>query len=80
MRLLEAAGYSCTRAAGSLGAFDIVGIGSTDFVAVQVKTWDWPGLVEMEDLRNFRCPPNCRKLLHRWRDRQRQPDVKEVLQ
>jgi hypothetical protein len=78
MRLLEAAGYSCTRAAGNLGAFDIIGIGSTDFVAVQVKTRDWPGAEETEGLWEFRCPPNCRKLLHRWRDRQRQPDTKEI--
>ena len=28
MALLEAAGYACTRAAASLGIFDIVGIGS----------------------------------------------------
>jgi len=29
MALLEAAGYSCTRAAASLGVFDIIGISST---------------------------------------------------
>ena len=79
MALLEAAGYQCTRAAASLGVFDIVGIGSTDFVAVQVKTRDWPGQVEMEDLRSFPCPPNCRKLIHRWRDRRKMPDVREVV-
>jgi len=33
---------------------------------------------DLEDLRAFRCPANCRKLVHRWRDRQRIPDVKEV--
>lgn len=33
-RLLEAAGYACTRAAGSLGAWDLIGIGSTDIVLV----------------------------------------------
>jgi Holliday junction resolvase len=30
MRLLEAAGYRCTRSAASLGEWDIVGIGSRD--------------------------------------------------
>jgi hypothetical protein len=54
------------------------GIGSTDIVLVQVKTRDFPGAVEMEILRNFRCPPNCRRLIHRWRDRQRVPDVREL--
>ena len=78
IRLLEAAGYACTRAAASLGAFDIIGIGSKDVVLVQVKTRDWPGAVEMESLREFPVPPNARKLVHRWRDRERLPDVKEV--
>jgi hypothetical protein len=78
IRLLEAAGYACTRAAASLGAWDIIGIGSTDIVLCQVKTRDWPGAVEMETLKAFPAPANCRKLLHRWRDRQRTPDVREV--
>jgi hypothetical protein len=34
--------------AASLGAWDIIGIGSTDVVLAQVKTRDWPGSVEME--------------------------------
>lgn len=78
MLLLESAGYSCTRAAASLGAWDVIGVGGTDVVLVQVKTRDWPGAVEMETLRGFRCPANCRRLVHRWRDRQRLPDVKEL--
>ena len=78
IRLLESTGYQCTRAAASLGAWDIVGIGSTDVVLVQVKTRDWPGSVEMETLRGFVAPANCRKLVHRWRDRQRLPDTKEL--
>jgi len=77
IRLLEAAGYACTRAAASLGAWDIVGIGSTDIVLFQVKTRDWPGAVEMGALKLFRAPENCRKLVHRWRDRERMPDVRE---
>jgi Holliday junction resolvase len=76
--LLEAAGYQCTRAAASLGAWDIIGVGSTDIVLCQVKTNAWPGTVEMETLKRFNAPPNARKLVHRWRDRQRIPDVKEV--
>jgi len=30
--------YACTRAAASLGVFDVVAIGSTDVMLVQVKT------------------------------------------
>jgi len=76
--LLEAAGYRCTRAAASLGAWDIIGIGTVDIVLVQVKTRDWPGAAEWEALKLFPAPPNCRKLVHRWRDGQRMPDVKEI--
>ena len=76
--VLEAAGYQCTRAAASLGAWDLIGIGSQDVVLCQVKTRDWPGTVEMETLCGFVAPSNCRKLVHRWRHRQRMPDVKEL--
>lgn len=67
---------SCTRAAGSLGAWDIIAIGSTDVVLCQVKMNAWPSAVELEALRSFLAPANARKLLHRWRDCQRQPDVR----
>lgn len=77
IRLLENIGYRCTRAAASLGAWDVVGIGASDVVLLQVKTRDWPGTVEMEELRRFPSPPFVRKLVHRWRDRQRVPDVRE---
>src|ERR1700761_8492596 len=73
MRLLEAAGYACSRSAASLGAFDIIGIGSVDIVLCQVKSNAWPGTAEMETIKLFPAPPNARKLVHRWRDRQRLP-------
>lgn len=78
MLLLESAGYACTRAAASLGVFDIVGVSPTDVVLVQCKTRDWPGSVEMEAIRNFQCPPLCKKIIHRYRDRVRLPDVRTV--
>jgi len=78
IRLLEAAGYSCTRAAASLGAWDIIGIGAADVVLVQVKTNAWPGTVETATMKSFPAPANARKLIHRWRDRQRLPDVREL--
>ena len=76
--VLESAGYRCTRSAASKGVFDIIGISSRDVLLVQVKTRDWPGSVEMEALREFIAPPSCRKLIHRWRHRQRLPDTKEL--
>ena len=36
--LLEAAGYAVTRAAGSLGDWDLIGLSATDVVLVQVRT------------------------------------------
>lgn len=78
MALLETAGYVCTKAGASLGAWDVIAIGSNDIVLVQVKSNQWPGSVEMEILQAFRVPSNCKKLVHRWRDRQRVPDVREL--
>lgn len=78
MKLLEAAGYRCTKAAASLGAWDIIGVGSNDFVLVQVKTNCWPGSVEMETMRGFPVPPNAKRIIHRWLDRKRMPDTKEI--
>lgn len=76
--LLEAEGYAVTRAAASLGCWDLVAIGPLDVVLVQVKTRDWPGSAELGILTAFAVPPNARKVLHRWRDRQRTPDIREL--
>ena len=78
IRLLEAAGYLCTRAAASLGCWDIVGIGSVDLVLCQVKSNRDACPAERETMRNFPAPPNARKLIHIWKDRQRMPLVKEL--
>lgn len=78
MAYLAASGYYCSRSAGSLGAWDIFGISKAGTVLCQVKTNCWPGAVEMETLRMFEVPFNCKRLIHRWRDHQRKPDVKEL--
>jgi Holliday junction resolvase len=79
MALLESAGYACSRSAASLGVFDVIGVSSVDIVLVQVKAGSArPGSTEMEAIKLFPAPPNARKLVHRWRDRQRLPDVREV--
>ncbi|HEX7409962.1 MAG TPA: hypothetical protein VF515_20275, partial [Candidatus Binatia bacterium] len=76
--LLEAAGYAVTRAGASLGVWDLIGISAADVALVQVKTRDWPGTAEMETLAGFPVPVNCKRLVHRWRDRQRVPDVRQL--
>lgn len=78
IRLLESLGYSCIRSAASMGPFDVVAISESDIVLLQVKSNDWPGSLEMESIRMFPSPPNSRKLIHRWRDRQPLPDVREI--
>lgn len=78
IELLEAAGYECMKAGASLGVFDVIGVGPTDIVLCQVKSNRWPSEAEMEGLREFKAPSNCKKLVHRWRDYQRVPDVKEL--
>jgi hypothetical protein len=78
IRLLEAAGYQCTRSGASLGVFDVIAIGSKDVVLLQVKSNRWPDEAEMEAIRLFPTPTNCRKLVHRWDDRERSPRVREL--
>jgi Holliday junction resolvase len=78
MALLEASGFRVTRSGASLGCFDIIGISHSGVALVQVKTNRWPDHVEMETIRDFPCPPNAVKLVHRWDDRKRSPLVKEV--
>lgn len=76
--LLEAAGYRCTRAAASLGVWDLIGIGMENVLLCQVKTRDWPGRAELHRLRNFMAPPGTLKVIHRWRRGQKLPDVRYV--
>ena len=78
IKVLEAVGYFCVRAAGSHGPFDIVGLTASDIVVVQCKTGEWPAPAEMESMRLVPVPANCRKLVHRWNDRAAMPLVKEV--
>lgn len=78
MALLEAAGYTCIKSGGSLGEWDVIGIGPRGVVLVQVKSTDWPGTLEMAALRES-CPyPYVTRLVHRWRNHQRTPDVREL--
>jgi len=78
MEIFERAGYICTKSGASLGVFDIIGIGKNDIVLVQCKSNGWPGAEEMERIENFPCPNNCKKIIHRWNDRQRYPDIREL--
>lgn len=78
MALLESQGYAVCRSAASLGLFDVIGVGPLGVVLVQTKSNRWPSAAEMERLKLFPVPAGVRKIVHRWRDRQRTPDVREL--
>jgi hypothetical protein len=77
MRILESAGYACTREVASLGVFDVIGIESADCICLQVKTRDWPA--EMETLAAFR---SALPMFGSWSTagaiRGQTPDVREI--
>jgi hypothetical protein len=60
-----------------LGEWDVIGIGTTDVVLCQVKSNRAPRSLEMMALKEFRVPPNVRRLIHVWRDGKRLPEVTE---
>ena len=76
--VLEADGYVCTRSAGSRGVWDIIGVRKTDVVLVQVKSRRWPKSAELRKMREFQCPRGVRRIIHRWRTGQVEPDVRAV--
>lgn len=78
MAVLEAAGYQTLRSAGSHGPFDVIGISRTDILLVQVKCNRWPNPAELEGIREYPCPANTRKIIHRWDDYATQPRVQEI--
>lgn len=78
-RYLEAQGYTVLRAAASKGIFDLVAVGSADVLLVQCKSNSWPRGDELSRLWAFKCPPNVRRVIHRWRDREAAPDIKELI-
>jgi len=79
MAVLEAAGYVCTKAGGSLGVFDVVAIGARDFRCVQVKAGgSYCSAVERERLQLLEVPANCSKEIWRFPDRCRAPLIERV--
>jgi len=78
IEILNAQGYACTKSGGSLGIFDVIAIGPDDLVLCQVKSNRWPARQELEAIREFKAPASCRKVVHRWNDRQAEPDVREI--
>jgi Holliday junction resolvase len=79
MRLLEALGYTCTRAGASLGLFDVIAIGPNDVRLVQVKAGGmYCSSVEREQITLFAVPANCTREIWRFPDRCRDPLIERL--
>lgn len=79
MQLLEALGYSCTKAGGSLGLFDVVAIGPVDFRCIQVKSGTtYASGVEREQLQAVPVPANCTREIWRFPDRCKAPRIERL--
>ena len=73
-KLLEATGYYCIKAGGSLGLFDLVAIGSADCRFIQVKSGTkYASAVEREQIQLMKLPFWATKEIWRYPDRCREP-------
>lgn len=78
-RILEAAGYIVTRAAGSRGLWDLVAIGPRDIRLVQVKAGTARlSPVEREQLQSATVPPNASREYWRFPPRARAPIIETL--
>ena len=79
MGILEAAGYVCTRAGGSLGVFDVIALGPHDVRCIQVKAGGkYLSGLEREVIQGLKVPGNVSRECWRFPDRAREPLI-EVL-
>lgn len=79
IRLLEAAGYVCTKAGGSLGIFDVIAIGPADVRCLQVKagTARLSG-AEREAIAALSVPANVSREYWRFPDYCRAPLIERL--
>lgn len=78
VRVLEAAGYSCTKAGGSLGLFDVIAIRSDSIRLLQVKSNRNAPPHEREQIELFKVPEHCSKEIWIWYDYKRKPAITEI--
>lgn len=64
-------GWYVTKAAASLGIWDLVCLGPDECHLIQVKSNRNPPKHEMVELNGFVAPKYAKKLLHVWIDRKR---------
>ena len=79
MALLESCGYVCTKAGGSLGLFDVIGIGARDIRLLQVKSGSAGcSPAAREQLKLTPVPANCSIEVWRFIDRRREPVIERL--
>ncbi len=79
IRILEAAGYHCTRSAASLGLFDIIAFNRQGLRLVQVKTNRDASPPEREQIEMFdNLPADASKEIWIFHDRAKQPLIKII--
>ena len=79
MKLLEAAGYCCTRAGGSLGFFDVIGLGPSGVRCLQVKAGTARlSRAERAAIVALTLVPNVSKEYWRFPDRARGPVIERL--
>jgi Holliday junction resolvase len=66
------------KSGASLGEFDLLALFPGELICIQVKTNRWPSPVEMARIKDFPRLTYLKKLVFRYRDRVREPDVREV--
>jgi hypothetical protein len=79
MRILQAAGYHTTRAAGSFGMFDVIAITAQGLRVIQVKTNRDASPLEREGIALFDgLPANATKEVWIFKDYAREPVIKII--
>jgi Holliday junction resolvase len=79
VRMLEAAGYVCTKAGGSLGLFDVIAIGPTAVRLVQVKSGgQYLSGLEREAITALEVPASCSREYWRFPDRCKAPVIERL--
>jgi uncharacterized protein with GYD domain len=84
MKQLEAVGFQTTRAAASLGAWDVIGINSSEegpaARLIQVKCNRRPGRAEMETLRAFKVQGGVSKEIWVYKDGKPRDPIIEIVE
>lgn len=67
--ILHSLGFTCTKAGGSFGKWDIVAIDDERVLLIQVKSNRWPQQMELKRLMEGPVPEFCARLIFRFDDR-----------